>query len=276
MTLVLNEPFASLWSGKDAFSEVEALEGEVYRALEGRRTLRTRVQGRDYFVKIHRGIGWGEIVKNLAQLKKPVLGAAQEWRAIEAVKRAGIPTMTAVAFGERGRNPARQHSFIITEALLPTISLEDYCGDWPKSPPEPVLKRALIRRVAEIVRNMHRAGINHRDCYLAHFLLHTDIELRVDQVPISVIDLHRTQVRRRVPKRWRNKDLAGLYFSALHIGLTQRDKLRFLEVYFDQPLRETLSRDVALLRWIERRASKILERWHRRFAPDAGQNDSVP
>ena len=43
--LVLDEPFRSLWSGKDPFVAVEALDGEVFRELEGRRTLRTEVAG---------------------------------------------------------------------------------------------------------------------------------------------------------------------------------------------------------------------------------------
>ena len=83
MKLFLAEPFKSLWAGRDAFVEVEGLSGEVYRELEGRRTLRTEVDGRGYFVKIHRGIGWGEIAKNLATAKLPVLGAGKEWDAIE-------------------------------------------------------------------------------------------------------------------------------------------------------------------------------------------------
>lgn len=269
MTLILKEPFRTAWAGKDPFVEVEALEGEIFRALEGRRTLCTSFNGRDYFVKIHRGIGWGEIAKNLLLLKAPVLGAAQEWKAIEAVTAAGVSTMTAVALGERGKNPARQHSFIITEALVPTISLEDYCRDWPDNPPDPALKRALIRRVADMVGRMHRAGINHRDCYLVHFLLHTDPPPSPSDLRLSVIDLHRAQIRPQVPLRWRNKDLAALYFSALNIGLTQRDKLRFLKVYFDQPLRETLRREAATLRWMEKRADKLLERWYRLYAPDA-------
>ena len=271
MSLILREPFKTLWAGRDPFVEVEKLQGEVFRALEGRRTLSTRVAEKDYFVKIHRGIGWAEIIKNLTLLKLPVLGARQEWRAIQAVSQAGVSTMTAVAFGERGRNPARQHSFIITEALTPTISLEDYCRDWPQNPPDPRLKRALIRRVAEMVAGMHKAGINHRDCYLVHFLLQTDPVPTADQLQLSVIDLHRAQIRDQVPARWRNKDLAALYFSALQIGLTQRDKLRFLRIYFDQPLRITLSREAALLRWLEKRADKLLDRWHRRFAPGAEQ-----
>lgn len=271
MTLILKEPFRSGWAGKDPFVEVELLQGEMFRALEGRRTLCTDFAGCDYFVKIHRGVGWCEIAKNLLLLKKPVLGAAQEWRAIEALTRAGVSTMTAVAFGERGANPARQHSFIITEALTPTISLEDYCRDWPASPPEPALKYALIRRVAEMVGRMHHAGVNHRDCYLVHFLLHTDPPPSADALRVSLIDLHRAQIRQRVPLRWRNKDLAGLYFSALNIGLTQRDRLRFLKSYFDRPLRQTLAREAATLRWLEKRADKLLDRWYRRFATGAEQ-----
>ena len=43
MKLLLNEPFKSLWAGRDPFVAVEALQGVVYRELEGRRTLRTEV-----------------------------------------------------------------------------------------------------------------------------------------------------------------------------------------------------------------------------------------
>ena len=70
MKLMLAEPFKSLWAGRDPFAEVEGLEGEVYRELEARRTLRTEVDGHGFFVKIHRGIGWGEIFKNLLTAKR--------------------------------------------------------------------------------------------------------------------------------------------------------------------------------------------------------------
>ena len=145
MRLILAEPFKSLWAGQDAFVAVEALQGQVYRELEGRRTLRTEVDGRGYFVKIHRGIGWGEIVKNLFSAKLPVLGAGQEWRAIQRLTEAGVPTMTAVAYGERGGNPAAQHSFIVTEELAPTTDLEQLTLNWAQQPPEARLKRALVR-----------------------------------------------------------------------------------------------------------------------------------
>ncbi len=263
MKLMLAEPFKRLWGGRDAFAEVERLEGVVYRELDARRTLRTEVAGRGYFVKIHRGIGWREIFKNLLTAKLPVLGAGQEWRAIQRLHEAGVPTMTAVAYGERGSNPADQHSFIVTEELAPTISLEFFCMDWVKQPPEPRLKRALIAEVARMTGMMHRAGVNHRDCYICHFLLHTDKPVTADDFKLSVIDLHRAQTRAAIPLRWRNKDLAGLYFSALDIGLTRRDKLRFLKGYFLQPLRQILRDEAALLAWLERKAEKLYRRKQR-------------
>ncbi|HBT57420.1 MAG TPA: lipopolysaccharide core heptose(I) kinase RfaP [Pseudomonas sp.] len=270
-TLILREPFLSLWANRDAFDAVEALQGEVFRELEARRTLRTEVNGKGYFVKIHRGVGWGEIFKNWSTLKRPVLGAGQEWQAIQALTAAGINTMTAVAFGERGSNPAAQHSFIITEELAPTISLEDYSRDWLHKPPAPGIKWALIRRVAEMTAAMHRAGVNHRDCYICHFLLHTDRPMDASDFKLSIIDLHRAQIRPTVPRRWRDKDLAGLYFSALEISLTRRDKLRFLRAYFAAPLRETLRLEAPLLALLERKAQKLLARFERKYAPGADE-----
>ena len=264
MKLLLREPFKALWVGQDPFVAVEALQGVVYRELEGRRTLRTEVDGRGYFVKIHRGIGWSEIVKNLLTAKLPVLGAEQELRAIERLTSAGVATMTAVAFGARGRNPAAQHSFIVTEELAPTISLEDFSLDWVKQPPPVQLKRALISEVAKMVGGMHRAGVNHRDCYICHFLLHTDRPVTADDFRLSVIDLHRAQVRSAVPLRWRNKDLAALYFSALDIGLTRRDKLRFLRGYFRAPLRRILRDEARLLDWLEDKAARLYARKERK------------
>jgi heptose I phosphotransferase len=260
MKVILQEPFESLWRGRDPFVEVEKLDGVVYRELENRRTLRTEVNGRGYFVKIHRGIGWGEIAKNLLSAKLPVLGAGQELRAIERLTAAGVPTMTAVAYGERGGDPSAQHSFIITEELAPTISLEDYSLGWTQQPPAPALKRALIGEVARMTGTMHRAGVNHRDLYIAHFLLHTDQAIGPRQFRLSLIDLHRAQIRPRITRRWRDKDLAALYFSVLDIGLTRRDALRFLRGYFQRPLREILRDEARLLAWLEPKARKLYDR----------------
>ncbi|MDR3087915.1 MAG: lipopolysaccharide core heptose(I) kinase RfaP [Azoarcus sp.] len=264
--VVLRAPLDRLWAGRDPFAEVEALQGNVLRALDGRRTLRAEIDGCGYFVKIHRGVGWGEIFKNLFNLRPPILGARNEWQAIERLTELGVDTMRMFAFGERGINPARQHSFIVTGELAPTVSLEDYCAEWPRTPPALALKRALIKRVAEMARRMHEGGVNHRDFYICHFLLHTDPPPTSAALRLSLIDLHRAQIREHLPARWRRKDLAGLYFSTLEIGLTRRDLLRFIRVYFNAPLRDTLRHEAALFDWLGREATRLSKRYRRKFA----------
>ena len=262
--LWLQPPFAGLWAGQDAFVAVDALDGEVFRQRDGRRTFRCEIGGRGYFVKIHHGIGWGEIVKNLLVGRAPILGAGNEWQAIHRLTAIGIDTMRAVAFGQRGWNPARRHSFLITEELAPTISLEDFCREWAHQPPPTALKHALIRRVADMAGRMHRAGVNHRDFYLCHFLLHLEPQPTAQNLKLSLIDLHRAQSRTQVPRRWRDKDLAGLYFSALGIGLTQRDFLRFLRVYFARPLRAILREEAPLLRHLAQEGRRLQAKYARK------------
>ena len=105
--------------------------------------------------------------------------------------------------------------------------------------------------------------VNHRDCYICHFLLHTDKPVTPQDFKLSVIDLHRAQTRAKITQRWRNKDLAALYFSALDIGLTRRDKLRFLKGYFQQPLRQILAEEAPLLSWLQGKADKLYARKQR-------------
>jgi heptose I phosphotransferase len=147
--------------------------------------------------------------------------------------------MVIGAFGARGINPARRCSFIITEAIEPSISLEDYCVDWQKSPPPFAEKLSLVNKVAEIAGRMHGAGMTHRDFYLCHFLLKNPGGQHAPE--LALIDLHRSLVKKRVPRRWRLKDLAGVYHSAFDIGLTRRDALRFIRTYRQQPLRKVLA-----------------------------------
>jgi hypothetical protein len=65
----------------------------------------------------------------------------------------------------------------------------------------------------------------------------------IEKMRLFLIDLHRMQLRRQTPMRWKVKDIAGLYFSSMDIGLTQRDLLRFMVAYRGKSLRDTLKED---------------------------------
>ena len=265
-SLTMRPDFAAALGEQNPFEWAQTVEGKLYRHKEGRRTLRFELNSNAYFLKYHHGIGWGEISKNLTSGKAPVLGARLEWEAMHHLQAIGVDTMTPVAFGERGHNPARQQSFVVTEALDHHISLEDFFNPQNPSPCPVALKRALIRKVATIARTVHDHGLNHCDFYICHFMLdeHAIDQARQqtnpdwdDNIRLHVIDLHRMRKRPRVPTRWLLKDLSALCFSSLDCGLTRRDFLRFIEHYRGKPWRQVIAEESALWRQVVAMAVKL-------------------
>ncbi len=286
------------------FDQVAALQGEPYRDMVTRRTIRFTENGKAYFAKVHFGVGWWEIFKNLLQGRLPVISAANEWHALRHLAGTGIDTLEPVLYCKSGWNPARIRSCIITRALDNTINLDDLLhkktddgnfsdgsksgsndgsksgsnsgsNDGSKSGSNSPLtshvtsnaKRKLIIKIAEIARGMHTQGMNHRDFYLCHLLLDQTTQ---QGSKLFLIDLHRAQLRRRVPARWRTKDLGGLLFSALETGLTQRDILRFIRAYLPEgtSLRASLSRDRSFWKRVQRRATKLYLQDHASMSRD--------
>ena len=246
------------WRSVDDAFEVR---GKIYREPTGanRRTLRFELAGEGYFLKLHWGVGWKEILKNLLSLRLPVLGASNEWRAIHRLHELGVETMSLAAYGQAGRNPAALRSFVVTRELVKTVSLEDYCADWLDHPPAFAVRQKLIRRVAEMTRKLHQHGVNHRDLYICHFLLQQPWHGDDESLHLYLIDLHRVQIRHRTPRRWRVKDVGALYFSALDAGLSRRDLLRFIRVYSQKPLRQALAEENDFWQAVARRAQALYE-----------------
>jgi heptose I phosphotransferase len=260
----LREDLAEALGDRDLLAWAEAIANAappetIYRHKEGRRTLRFEQGGSSFFLKLHTGVGWLEILKNLLQLRLPIVSARNEYAAIRALEAIGVDTMTVAAFAERGANPAHRLSMLVTDDLVGTVSLEDFCADWASNPPPAALRMRLVRTLATIARRMHGAGINHRDFYLCHF--HLDLSSLDSPRPrCHVIDLHRAQQRAAVPRRWLVKDLAGLYFSAMDCGLTRRDLLRFLRHYEPDGLRAALGNRAGFWQSVEGRAQKLYRR----------------
>ena len=268
--LFLREEFQRSWGGKDPFEKVRAIDGEVFRSKEGRRTLRFIHEGRSYFLKYHQGVGWPEVVKNLLQGRAPVVSARNEYLACIQLAEAGIETLTPAAYGRKGLSPAAIESFLITDDLYETVSLEDYCRHWPVEPPPVIQKRRLLEKVMVMAKTMHDCGVNHRDFYLCHFLLSPETLEKggsVDDIQCYLIDLHRAGLRSSVPRRWQVKDVAGLFYSAMDVGLTRRDLLRAMALYSGSSWRTALVKDRDFWVSVRHRAEKLYEKDMGREAP---------
>lgn len=250
-----------------------ALEGEVYRLTRDRRTVRFEEGGRGYFLKAHYGVGWREVVKNLVQLKWPVVDAGNEWLAIHLLRALGLPTLSAAACGF-GESWAHRRSFIVTRELRGLVSLEDHAAHAPAGGSAEIRRRRqLIRRLGATGRALHANGINHRDFYLCHFLFDPTPEA---PVKLYLIDLHRSQVRRRTPRRWRVKDIGGLYYSALAAAPSRNDRLRFVKAYTGaESLREALA-DRSFWQRVARRARALRRAEERRGYADVSGRAADP
>ncbi|KPJ67372.1 MAG: hypothetical protein AMJ43_03675 [Coxiella sp. DG_40] len=258
MQLVLYKEISEWFPNKQPlFDDFMAIEGEIFRSTNNRETLRVVRGNKSYFIKKHFGVGWKEFLKNILQFRLPIFSAKNEWLAIQKLEQLGISTMTLVGYGWCGINPIRRQSFVITEEIQNVVGLRNICMDWHKNPLNFTIKKSIIEKLACIARTMHENGINHRDFYSAHFLLDQSTIKNLHKPKLYLIDLHRAQIRKKIPERWLIKDLASLYFSALNTNLTQRDIFRFLSSYFAKPWYEIIKEYGAFLYKIEKRAKKL-------------------
>lgn len=245
----------------NSFDQVMRIQGQVFRDVPGRKTLRFSQHQRSYFAKLHFGIGWAEVFKNLSSLKWPILGAETEWKAIEKLNQIGIATTPAVAYAKRGLNPAKQESFLITEDLGDITSLETLFEEWQVNPPQPRFKRHLLIKLAELARKLHGAGLNHRDFYICHICLDNN-KLAHGEICLYLIDLHRVGIRKVIRPVDRMKDMAALYFSAMGDVLNQRDFLRVLKHYHQKPLRQIFHEEQRFWHQVSARANKLYLKFH--------------
>ena len=193
----------------------------------------------------------------------PIIGAKNEWQAIQFLEKHQLDTMKIAAYGERGWNPAKKLSFLVTDDLVDTMNLEHLGKQWLLSPPKITTKVKLIRKIALISRKMHENGMNHRDFYLCHFLLDKSFEASntiEDDTQLFLIDLHRAQIRKQVPERWLVKDIGSLFFSAFDVDLTQRDLFRFMMMYSGLSLRDTLTKKKNFWSKVQQRAAKLRDK----------------
>jgi UDP-glucose:(heptosyl)LPS alpha-1,3-glucosyltransferase len=252
----LNLQLQERFSNGTVFEFIKQIQGVSVRKMSDRETIRFVNGDKTYYLKRHFGVGWWEIAKNLLQLRLPVLGAANEWKALRKLSALDIPSLQAVAYGIDGRNPARQESFIVTDELSDVVQLDHFLQNHSLGIQQKV---SLIQKVAHIAREIHAAGINHRDFYLCHFMLKQPWDF-VSEPQVFIIDLHRAQIRPKVPKRWLVKDLAGLYFSSMSLHISFRDGLRFLRFYYQQPLIEIFKKHQTLLSKVEAKAKRLYKK----------------
>lgn len=171
---------------------------------------------------------WRERLRSINPLLKKE-DAKNEWDSMLLLNSLGFNTMTPVAFGEKKKLAMSYFSLTLTENLYNAEKLEVF---FPKHFKPPLNhekindKRAYIKKLAVLTRDLHNNGLNHQDFYLGHILL------RQEENKFFIIDVQRMHKNTTISLHDKVKDLAQLTYSATGLGVfTKTDLMRFFHVY---------------------------------------------
>jgi hypothetical protein len=185
-----------------------------------------------------------------------------EYETARELAGAGIGTPRTVAWGQQRRTLFEHRSFLMTEQVPQSRSLESAlppCFQGPLTTANRQERRDFLRRLASFVRHFHGAGYRHRDLYLSHiFCSHAG--------EFCLIDLARA-CRPILRRRFQVKDIAQLYYSAPAASFSATDRLRFYLAYADRP--RLLPQDKAFVR-------KVVSKAHRMARHNRKRGGSIP
>lgn len=189
-------------------------------------------QVRTAYLKRYRRPPFREQLRRIAETGFKRSSARREERFTRILSGLGIPTMTAIAYGQEMSAGIEKRSFLVTDEV-PGTSIEKLNVDNSARLP-PVEKFEVIRQLALIVSRMHISELFHRDLYLSHVFLSRNA---VGELVLHLIDLGRMISNPIRGWRWLIKDLAALDYSSPANVVTRADRVRFMYHYL------TASRD---------------------------------
>ena len=262
------EPLAAL--GLTSLDAVFAFDGARDLAKPNIGRFRRRLQ----FALVPAGSGHPVRLYLKRYSRAPMLGQLRNWishhklrsfarmehEAADRLAAAGIDTPHVIACGEQWRTVFEDKSFLMTEEVKDSRSLEAQlpaCFEGPLTLGKRQARRDFIRRLASFIRRFHETGYRHRDLYLSHIFCSGGGEF-------CLIDLARAS-RPFLRRRFQVKDIAQLHYSAPAESFTRADRLRFYLTYVDR--RRLGPQDKAFIRTVIRKAHRMARHNRKRGTP---------
>lgn len=204
-------------------------------------------QPRNVIYKRFRVTTWTDPV---AALGRPT-PALRSWIYGQGFRERGLPTARPLAVLHRRRHGLIQEGYLLAEKIENAQELRDFVRDLTSmSPPRrrQVLRRQLVQ-VAQVIRELHRRSLSHRDLKAANILVSRDVSrfvspfnsplgtcsqslLPIFMSSVWLIDLVGVERHGRLSRSRKIQNLARLNASFHdHAALTRTDRLRFLREY---------------------------------------------
>ena len=198
---------------EDPLSFIQKMKGEVIKDSKLRfAAIFALPNGRRFFFKRDITKGWLESLKYFILPTK----ARKEWFIAYQFQKSNIKIPQPLGWMEKVRWGLVKENYYLSEAIGSGVSLiEDLA----------ILKGDLsIDELAQTAREIHDAGLFHKDLHAGNFLW--------DGRSLFLTDLHRAKIVRTLSFNQRLWNLSQLFHSLRPIW-EDRDHLRFIEKYFE-------------------------------------------
>ena len=202
----IHEAYARV--GESLARDLEAIGSrpgvETVKRNRVRTVYRVEVDGVALFLKQYHSPGAQEALKSLVRPSR----AAAEWRAMHALRAAGIPTAEPVLYGERRRRGVLQAACFAATAIEDAEDFGRFVKRlraeerWSRS-----FRKELYRALARLTADLHAAGIRHGDYHPGNILCRSRPSGPPD---LFVVDLHTVTFPRRLSRRARLLNLARI------------------------------------------------------------------
>ncbi|MHC4751008.1 MAG: lipopolysaccharide kinase InaA family protein, partial [Planctomycetota bacterium] len=174
-----------------------------------------------------------------------------EFTSADELAAAGINTPNTIAYGEQWGALFEKRSFIITEKIPDSESLERKlpdCFGGPATAENLKMRRNFITRLAGFIKKFHETNYRHRDLYFSHIFYSDDGKF-------YLIDLARAFRPIVLHRRFQIKDIAQIYYSAPAQHFSNTDRLRFYIGYTRQS--RLTSKDKIFIRKVINKAKRM-------------------
>lgn len=151
---------------------------------------------------------------------------ACEFRVISYLLKRGVPVPKPVFFDAKASSEGTK-AILVTEELTGYRALDVVLEELFKQPGAPIkTKKALISSVAQVVRKLHHARIQHRALYPKHLFVNME---EPESPQIAIIDLEKARIK-FIPVMRTVQDLSTL--NRRLEGLSKSYRLYFFKQYY--------------------------------------------
>ncbi len=86
------------------------------------------------------------------------------------------------------------------------------------------------------------------------------MHIEPETLRLFLIDLHRVQIRKSTPWKWRVKDISALLFSSMDTGLSKDDLALFAKHYHSTTAEKSMTENRIFWWLVKRRATKLYKK----------------